>query len=119
MSGQFSAVMPTLLDLLDNAGDRAELYHGRVVIRRAEATDLVKVERVARATWPVAYAGIIPDDVQRRLLDSWYAPQSLNRALAAQGSSLFVAESGGDVVGFAEFVRRSPESAELTRIYVL
>src|SRR5262249_9268066 len=27
--------------------------------------------------------------------------------------------SDGDVVGFAEFVRRSPESAELTRIYVL
>jgi len=90
-----------------------------VVIRRAEATDLAKVERVARATWPVAYAGVIPDEVQRRLLDSWYAPQSLNRALAAQGSSLFVAESDGDVVGFAEFVRRSPESAELTRIYVL
>src|SRR5215470_3204427 len=102
-----------------DAGDRADLYYERVVIRRAEATDLAKVERVARATWPGAYAGIIPNEVQRRLLDSWYAPQSLNRALAAEGSSLFVAESDGDVVGFAEFVRRSPESAELTRIYVL
>ena len=68
-----------------DAGDRAELYHRHVVIRRAEATDLAKVERVARVTWPVAYAGIIPDEVQRRLLDSWSAPQSLNRALAAQG----------------------------------
>ena len=40
----------------------------------------------------VAYAGIIPDEVQRRLLDSWYSLESLSRALAAQGSSFFVAE---------------------------
>src|SRR5215510_12752937 len=40
-----------------------------VVIRRAEATDLSKVETVARTTWPVAYAGIIPDAVQQRRPD--------------------------------------------------
>ncbi len=91
----------------------------RAVIRRAEVTDLSKVETVARATWRVAYAGIIPDEVQRRLLDRWYSLESLSRALAAQGSSFFVAESSGDVVGFAQFVRRSAESVELTRIYVL
>jgi len=118
-STRFNKTPMTWSGWWSDAGDRAELYHGHVVIRRAEATDLAKVERVARTTWPVAYGGIIPDEVQRRLLDSWYAPQSLDRALAAQGSSLFVAESDGDVVGFAEFVRRSPESAELTRIYVL
>jgi ribosomal protein S18 acetylase RimI-like enzyme len=91
----------------------------RVVIRRAEVKDLSKVGTVARTTWPVAYAGIIPDEVQRRLLDSWYSPESLSRALVAPGSSFFVAESSGDVIGFAQFVRRSGESVELTRIYVL
>src|SRR5262245_19904652 len=95
------------------------MSQGRVVIRRAAVTDLSKVESVARATWRVAYAGIIPDDVQRRLLDSWYSRESLSRALAAQGSSFFVAELSGAVIGFAQFVRRSPESVELTRIYVL
>ena len=89
------------------------------IIRRAEATDLSNVETVARATWGVAYAGIIPDEVQRRLLDSWYSLQSLSRALATNGSKFFVAESGGEVIGFAQFVRRSSESVELTRIYVL
>jgi hypothetical protein len=39
--------------------------------------------------------------VQRRMLESWYSPESLRRALAAQGSSFFVAESSGDVIGFA------------------
>jgi len=77
------------------------------------------VESVARATWCVAYAGIIPDEVQRRLLDRWYSAETLSRALEARGSSFFVAESSGDVIGFAQFVRRSAESVELTRIYVL
>src|SRR5215510_12555459 len=90
-----------------------------VVIRRAEVTDLSKVETVARVTWPVAYAGIIPDAVQQRLLDRWYSRESLSHALATQGSSFFVAESSGDIIGFAQFVRRSAEAVELTRIYVL
>src|SRR5215470_7231360 len=88
------------------------------IIRRAEVTDLSKVETVAGATWGVAYASIIPEDVQRRLLDSWYSLQSLSRALEADGSSFFVAESSGEVIGFAQFVRRSTDSVELTRIYV-
>ena len=91
----------------------------RAIIRRAQVTDLSKVETVARATWPVAYAGIIPEDVQRLLLDRWYSPESLRRALAAQGSRFFVAEWSGEVIGFAQFVRRSAESGELTRIYVV
>src|SRR5262245_37914107 len=78
-------------------------------------TDLPKVETVARATWRVAYTGIIPDEVQRRLLDGWYSAESLRRALAAPQSSFFVAESNGAVIGFAQFVRRSAESAELAR----
>jgi len=91
----------------------------QVVIRRASVTDVPSVGSVARATWPVTYAGIIPDDIQRRLLGSWYSPESLTRAVGAPGSSLLVAESRGEVVGFAQFVRRGPDTAELTRIYVL
>jgi ribosomal protein S18 acetylase RimI-like enzyme len=90
-----------------------------VSVRRAEAADLSNVEAVARAAWPVAYAGIIPDEVQRRLLDRWYTPESLRRALMAQGSRMFIAEARGELIGFAQFVGRSEESAELTRIYVL
>jgi ribosomal protein S18 acetylase RimI-like enzyme len=90
-----------------------------VVVRRGEMTDLSEVETVARATWRVAYTGIIPEEVQRRLLDSWYSPDSLSRALAAPRCSFFVAESSGAVIGFAQFVRGSEQSVELTRLYVL
>ena len=91
----------------------------RAAIRRAEATDLSNIERVARTTWPVAYAGIIPDEIQRRLLDSWYSRESLSLALAAQGSTFLVAEWRRSVIGFAQYMRRSAELVELTRIYVL
>jgi len=93
--------------------------HERAEIRPAEVTDLSSVETVARTTWPVTYANIIPDDIQHRLLDNWYSRESLSRALVAPGSAFFVAESRGSVIGFAQFMRRSEESVELTRIYVL
>lgn len=91
----------------------------RTVIRRAELTDLLRVGLVARTTWPVTYAGIIPDEIQRRLLDTWYSPERLSQDLVAPGSTFLVAERSGDLVGFAQYVRRSAESVELTRIYVL
>jgi ribosomal protein S18 acetylase RimI-like enzyme len=43
----------------------------------------------------------------------------LSRALGEQGSTFLVAEREGRVVGFAQYMRRSSESVELTRIYVL
>src|SRR5262249_10505690 len=90
-----------------------------VAIRRADVRGLQKIETVARGAWPGGYAGILAHGGQRPLLDSWYSLESLRRALAMRGSSFFVAESSGHVVGFAQFVRRSGDSVELTRIYVL
>jgi ribosomal protein S18 acetylase RimI-like enzyme len=90
-----------------------------IEVSRAEVTDLSSVEMIARTTWPVAYAGIIPDDIQRRLLDRWYSAESLRAALVAPGSTFLVAKRSGTVVGFAQYMRRSVESVELTRIYVL
>ena len=96
-----------------------DVQDGRTMVRQAELTDLASVETIARTTWPMTYAGIIPDDVQRRVLDRWYSPESLRRDLGAPGSTFLVAEQRGTIVGFAQFVRRSAESVELTRIYVL
>ncbi len=88
-------------------------------IRPAELRDIPGIERVARATWAATYAGIIPDEIQRRLLGTWYSAAALARAIGARESSFLVAERAGTVIGFAHYVRRSPDAAELTRIYVL
>jgi len=91
---------------------------GEINIRGADAPDLPGIADVARKTWLATYGGIIPDETQRQLLDRWYSAEALTRALAAPGTFL-VAERSARVVGFAQFVWRPPESAELTRIYVL
>src|SRR5258707_11531907 len=92
---------------------------GPATVRRTVVADLPNIEAVARTTWSVAHAGIIPDEVQRRLLDNWYSPGALSRALDAQGSTFLVAEGQASVVGFAQYMQQSAESADLTRIYVL
>jgi ribosomal protein S18 acetylase RimI-like enzyme len=89
-----------------------------VTIRGADRSDVPGIADVARQTWTATYAGIIPDEVQRQLLESWYSAPALSRAIASPGAFL-VATQAGRVVGFAQFVWRPPESAELARIYVL
>jgi len=63
------------------------MYIGRerMVVRRAELAGLSRVKKVAPATWPATYAGIIPDEVQRRLLDTWYLRERSSRDLVAPG----------------------------------
>jgi len=89
-----------------------------VTIRGAARSDVPGIADVARKTWTATYAGIIPDEVQRELLESWYSAPALLRAIESPGAFL-VATQAGHVIGFAQFVWQPPESAELTRIYVL
>jgi ribosomal protein S18 acetylase RimI-like enzyme len=89
-----------------------------VTIRGAARSDVPGIADVARKTWTATYAGIIPEEVQRELLESWYSAPALLRAIESPGAFL-VATQAGHVIGFAQFVWQPPESAELTRIYVL
>lgn len=90
-----------------------------VLIRRARVTDAPAIERVARATWKDTYTGLIPKEVQARILNRAYTEEGLFRAIDRPSSWFFVAEAGGTVVGFAEFAPRSEEKVDLLRIYVL
>jgi ribosomal protein S18 acetylase RimI-like enzyme len=93
----------------------------KVQIRPAAATDAPGIERVARCTWNSTYAGIIPAEVQERLLGSYYEPAALQDAIARQGSWFFVATAQEAIIGYAQFHLREGErkSGELSRIYVL
>src|SRR5882672_4918366 len=98
--------------------ERGDMSQRVVTIRGAARSDVPGIADVARKTWTATYAGIIPDEVQRELLESWYSAPALLRAIESPGAFL-VATQAGHVIGFAQFVWQPPESAELTRIYVL
>ncbi len=88
-------------------------------VRFASAADVAAIQSVARQTWARTYAGLIPEQVQSRLLGSWYSGISLERAIASENSWFIVSELNSEIVGFAQFVLRSDGLGELTRIYVL
>lgn len=91
---------------------------GCVKIRELSVRDFGAVGRVARETWADAYAGIIPEQTQRRFLARAYSTSSLARRI--EDGVFLVAESEGNVVGFADFSADSGEvgTVELAAIYV-
>lgn len=76
--------------------------HG-VRVREAVAEDAAAIGRVRHASWRVAYSGLMPADYLAGLSVDGFE-LSARRMLAdrvAAGMSVFVAEVGGVVVGFA------------------
>jgi len=91
------------------------------MIRRADPGDAEAIVAVARATWKVAYAGIIPEDVQELAMASWYALDRIAQQAADPAHAFFVAtDDVGGIIGFT-FVsrRREPGYGDLKRFYVL
>lgn len=84
-----------------------------------EIRDFGVVRRVARETWADAYAGIIPENVQREFLEHAYSEASFARRMEA--GVFLVAVEAYEVVGFADLSPDpgDPDALELGAIYVL
>jgi len=89
------------------------------LIRSATYADVPAIGQVARETWRVTYAQSIAPHNQQLVLNRSYADEALAAALAAEDSWFFVAVEGQEVLGFAQFLRRSDGHGELARIYIL
>lgn len=85
----------------------------------ATSEDVSAIRRIARITWAATYAGIIPDDVQRELLERWYSSESLEETINSGGTIFLLGKAAVETVGFAQAVQISPAAATLARIYVL
>ncbi|KPL60987.1 GNAT family N-acetyltransferase [Rossellomorea vietnamensis] len=87
-------------------------------IRNMNKEDINQVQTVAKTSWNSTYEGIIPLEIQERFLNTAYNDEMMIKRL--NGSSLYVAEIGGKIVGFANFspVRENGE-VELGAIYLL
>ncbi|MCS1350103.1 GNAT family N-acetyltransferase [Mechercharimyces sp. CAU 1602] len=94
----------------------------KLSIRPLEERDLMGVQAVARATWPVTYKDILPLDTINTFLKKAYHPDALRKAWESdcqlEPRGFFVACAGERVIGYTQFVPSATE-IELTRIYVL
>lgn len=90
----------------------------KCTIRNMNKEDINQVQTVAKTSWNSTYEGIIPLELQERFLNTAYSDEMMVKRL--NGSSLYVAEIGGEIVGFANFspVRENRE-VELGAIYLL
>lgn len=87
-------------------------------IRNMEKKDIGSVQAVAKASWKATYEKVIPSDIQERFLQSAYNDDMMLKRMEI--SSLYVAEQGGEIIGFANFsaVKQNGD-AELGAIYLL
>ena len=92
------------------------------LVRPAEIDDAAAIARVHVATWRTAYRGLLPNDFLDSLSEERYQ-ERWRRTIADQGSGVYVAEDGHEVVAFASGGReRAGEdgfAGELYAIYVM
>lgn len=88
-------------------------------VRVATEKDVEKIQSIAEVTWHKTYAGVIPESNQDHIISVWYSTTGLKESLLREDSRFLVAETGGEVVGFAQFSMRPDAQAQLSRIYVL
>lgn len=70
-------------------------------IRNMTIDDINSVQDIAEKSWLATYAGIIPEDTQKKFLKAAYSDEMMHKRL---NHSLFlVAETDSGVVGFANF----------------
>src|SRR5688500_7727794 len=70
-------------------------------IRNMTIDDINSVQDIAEKSWLATYAGIIPEEIQKRFLKADYSDEMMHKRL---NHSLFlVAEMDSGVVGFANF----------------
>lgn len=90
-----------------------------IAVRPATETDIAAVQRVARETWHVTYAGHIPEPDIEAFLERAYGEGSLREALTRPTVDLLVATIADEVVGYAMDGVNRDGAGELFAIYVL
>jgi len=92
------------------------------MIRPATLEDATAIARVHVASWQSTYRGMLPDEFLASLSETGYA-ERWKRVIGEGTSKVYVAEVGGEVVGFASGGReRAGEkgyAGELYAIYVI
>jgi ribosomal protein S18 acetylase RimI-like enzyme len=89
-----------------------------MTIREASASDVEAIRDVARASWDADYPEILSRETVEAGVEEWYAVDRIREAVENPRDRLFVAEEGGDVLGFAHAVLTGGDEGHLLRLYV-
>ena len=95
---------------------------GQYLVRPAKHADLADIAQIARITWDATYNETIAAENRREFLNRTYKPENLADSLGAPGHWFYLAEFGGEPVGFGHFLQRYHRirpRAELVRLYIL
>lgn len=89
----------------------------QIIIRTMSEADTKQVQQVAKTSWNATYEGIIPSAIQESFLNSAYSDEMMRRRM--DHSLMLVAESEGNIVGFANYSKvRDGGKVELAAIYL-
>ncbi len=91
--------------------------NNKLLIRKAEATDIPAIRRIAQATWPSAYGNIISEEQLNYMLGMMYSEQSLNEQME-KGHQFYIAELDGNSFGFASVSSEGDGNYKLNKLYV-
>lgn len=86
-------------------------------IRTATPTDVDAISRVARDSWEDDYPGVLSRETVDSGVEEWYSHQQIERAVEDPLALLPVAETEGEVVGFAHAILDGDEGV-IMRLYV-
>jgi diamine N-acetyltransferase len=82
------------------------------------SADLHRVQRLAHVIWPEAYADILPAERIPGMLADIYAMETLEADIAERGHQYWLAQAGGDDLGFAS-AYLSDGRVWIKKLYVL
>lgn len=98
--------------------DRSSPLPSDVTVREATAEDVPAIRRIASAGWHAAYADFLDEPTIERVLEKWYAPESVEQAVRSEDVVYLVAESGDEVVGYVSGTARTGRYGSGSSFYV-
>ena len=92
-----------------------------MTLREATSTNILLIQGIARATWPISYAAMISPAQIAYMLDLMYSTSALEAQFGPKGHRFFLAEQDGEAVGFAGFEHgyQGTSRTRLHKLYVL
>lgn len=92
-----------------------------ITISIASPSDYMKIQEIARQTWPDTYGAILSKEQLDFMLDAFYSEDALSNDVDSKAHHFLLAKEGDVVLGFASYEHNYQENnrTRIHKIYVL